>query len=39
MAAQHADVWNMPGGRIDDAVRRSALLDRYCTEVGPIPRR
>ncbi|MFL4905424.1 LLM class flavin-dependent oxidoreductase [Streptomyces sp. MMS24-I2-30] len=37
VAADHADVWNMPGGEIDDAVRRSALLDRYCTEAGRDP--
>ncbi|MFB7497430.1 LLM class flavin-dependent oxidoreductase [Streptomyces sp. NPDC056161] len=37
VAADHADVWNMPGGEIDDAVRRSALLDRYCSEAGRDP--
>ena len=26
-----------PGCDIDDAVRRSALLDRYCTEIGRDP--
>ncbi|MFE9694184.1 LLM class flavin-dependent oxidoreductase [Micromonospora sp. NPDC005806] len=34
VAAEHADVWNIPGGDIDDAAGRSALLDRYCTEIG-----
>jgi hypothetical protein len=24
----------MPGGDIDDAVRRSAMLDRFCAEIG-----
>jgi alkanesulfonate monooxygenase SsuD/methylene tetrahydromethanopterin reductase-like flavin-dependent oxidoreductase (luciferase family) len=37
VVAEHADVWNMPGGTIDDAVSRSALLDRYCAEIGRDP--
>ena len=37
MVAEHADVWNMPGADIDDAVRRSALRDRFCTEIGRNP--
>jgi alkanesulfonate monooxygenase SsuD/methylene tetrahydromethanopterin reductase-like flavin-dependent oxidoreductase (luciferase family) len=37
VAAEHADVWNIPGGDIDDAVSRSALLDRICTEIGRDP--
>jgi alkanesulfonate monooxygenase SsuD/methylene tetrahydromethanopterin reductase-like flavin-dependent oxidoreductase (luciferase family) len=37
VAAEHADVWNMPGGGLDDAVRRSALLDRLCAEYGREP--
>ena len=37
MVAEHADVWNIPGGDIDDVVRRSALLDRYCAEIGRDP--
>jgi alkanesulfonate monooxygenase SsuD/methylene tetrahydromethanopterin reductase-like flavin-dependent oxidoreductase (luciferase family) len=37
VAAEHADLWNTPGGDIDDAVSRSALLDRYCTEIGRDP--
>ena len=37
MVAEHADVWNIPGGDIDDAVRRSALLDRFCAEIGRDP--
>lgn len=37
VAAEHADVWNIPGGDIADAARRSALLDRYCTEAGRDP--
>jgi alkanesulfonate monooxygenase SsuD/methylene tetrahydromethanopterin reductase-like flavin-dependent oxidoreductase (luciferase family) len=37
VVAEHADLWNIPGGDIDDAVRRSALLDRYCAETGRDP--
>ena len=37
VVAQHADVWNMPGGDLDDAVQRSALLDRLCAEAGREP--
>ena len=37
MVAEHADLWNIPGGDIDDAVSRSALLDRFCTEIGRDP--
>ena len=37
VAAAHADLWNIPGGDIADVVRRSALLDRYCAEIGRDP--
>jgi alkanesulfonate monooxygenase SsuD/methylene tetrahydromethanopterin reductase-like flavin-dependent oxidoreductase (luciferase family) len=37
VVAEHADVWNIPGGDIDDVVSRSALLDRYCTDIGRDP--
>lgn len=37
VVAEHADLWNIPGGDIDDVVRRSALLDRYCAEIGRAP--
>jgi alkanesulfonate monooxygenase SsuD/methylene tetrahydromethanopterin reductase-like flavin-dependent oxidoreductase (luciferase family) len=37
VAAEHADVWNIPGGDIEDAVNRGALLDRYCGEIGRDP--
>ena len=37
VVTEHADLWNIPGGDIDDAVRRSALLDRYCAEIGRDP--
>lgn len=37
VTARHADVWNIPGGDLDDAAKRSALLDRYCAEIGRDP--
>ncbi|WP_239153391.1 LLM class flavin-dependent oxidoreductase [Virgisporangium aliadipatigenens] len=37
VVAEHADLWNIPGGDLDDVVRRSALLDRYCAEIGRDP--
>jgi alkanesulfonate monooxygenase SsuD/methylene tetrahydromethanopterin reductase-like flavin-dependent oxidoreductase (luciferase family) len=37
VVAEHADIWNIPGGDIADAIERSALLDRYCTELGRDP--
>ncbi|MGW6403758.1 LLM class flavin-dependent oxidoreductase [Streptomyces sp. NPDC055134] len=37
VVAEHADLWNIPGGDIADAVERSALLDRYCSEIGRDP--
>ena len=37
VVAEHADLWNIPGGDLDDVVRRSALLDRYCAEIDRDP--
>ncbi len=38
MVAEHADLWNIPGGGgIEDCIRRSALLDRFCAEIGRDP--
>ena len=37
VVAEYADRWNMPGGSIDDAIARSAALDRLCAEVGRDP--
>ncbi|MFE0026348.1 LLM class flavin-dependent oxidoreductase [Amycolatopsis sp. NPDC059021] len=37
VVAEHADLWNIPGGDLEDVVQRSALLDRYCTEIGRDP--
>ncbi|MEU3104400.1 LLM class flavin-dependent oxidoreductase [Streptomyces griseoflavus] len=37
VVAEHADLWNVPGGDRDDVARRGALLDRYCAEIGRDP--
>jgi alkanesulfonate monooxygenase SsuD/methylene tetrahydromethanopterin reductase-like flavin-dependent oxidoreductase (luciferase family) len=37
IVAEHADMWNIPGGDIDDVVARSALLDGNCAEIGRDP--
>jgi alkanesulfonate monooxygenase SsuD/methylene tetrahydromethanopterin reductase-like flavin-dependent oxidoreductase (luciferase family) len=37
VVAEHADLWNIPGGDIEDAVSRGALLDRFCAEIGRDP--
>jgi alkanesulfonate monooxygenase SsuD/methylene tetrahydromethanopterin reductase-like flavin-dependent oxidoreductase (luciferase family) len=38
VVAEHADVWNIPGGGdIEDLAGRSRLLDRYCAEIGRDP--
>lgn len=37
VVAEHADTWNIPGGDLADAVARSALLDRYCADIGRDP--
>jgi alkanesulfonate monooxygenase SsuD/methylene tetrahydromethanopterin reductase-like flavin-dependent oxidoreductase (luciferase family) len=37
VVAEHADIWNHTGEDLDDAVSRSALLDRYCIEIGRDP--
>ncbi|WP_228122785.1 LLM class flavin-dependent oxidoreductase [Saccharothrix syringae] len=37
VVAEHADTWNTPGDDIPDAARRSALLDRFCAEIGRDP--
>jgi alkanesulfonate monooxygenase SsuD/methylene tetrahydromethanopterin reductase-like flavin-dependent oxidoreductase (luciferase family) len=37
IAAEHADIWNIPGGDLDGCKARSSLLDRYCTEFGRDP--
>lgn len=37
VVAEHADVWNIPGGDIADAVERNAMLDEYCADIGRDP--
>ncbi|GAA2486660.1 LLM class flavin-dependent oxidoreductase [Winogradskya humida] len=37
VVATHADIWNIPGGNMPDVISRSALLDRYCAEIGRNP--
>ncbi len=37
VVAEHADVWNIPGGDIADALARSVRLDRFCAEIGRDP--
>ncbi len=37
VVAQHADIWNIAGYAADEAKARSAVLDRYCTEIGRDP--
>jgi alkanesulfonate monooxygenase SsuD/methylene tetrahydromethanopterin reductase-like flavin-dependent oxidoreductase (luciferase family) len=37
IVAEHADVWNFPGGDVEAAVRRGAVLDRLCAEIGRDP--
>jgi alkanesulfonate monooxygenase SsuD/methylene tetrahydromethanopterin reductase-like flavin-dependent oxidoreductase (luciferase family) len=37
VVAEHADLWNVPGGDIDDCVRRSARLDQFCAQIGRNP--
>ena len=37
IAARHADIWNVPGFDVDDAISRSRVLDRYCAEAGRDP--
>jgi F420-dependent oxidoreductase-like protein len=37
MAAEHAAVWNAPGGSPDEVAELSAVLDRHCADVGRDP--
>jgi len=37
LVAQHADIWNIPGGDIEDCIARSAMLDDLCTEIDRHP--
>ena len=35
--AQHADVWNAPGGEPDEVARLAGVLDAHCADVGRDP--
>jgi alkanesulfonate monooxygenase SsuD/methylene tetrahydromethanopterin reductase-like flavin-dependent oxidoreductase (luciferase family) len=35
--AQHADVWNAPGGEPDEVARLAGILDAHCADVGRDP--
>ena len=37
VVAEHADLWNIPGADLDDCIRRGAVLDQFCTEIGRDP--
>ena len=37
VVAQHADVWNAPGGEASEVQRLSGVLDRHCADVGRDP--
>jgi F420-dependent oxidoreductase-like protein len=37
IAAQHADVWNAPGGSPEEVTELSGVLDRHCAEAGRDP--
>ena len=37
VVARHADVWNIPGGDLDDCIERSARLDQLCTDIDRDP--
>ncbi len=37
VVAKHADLWNIPGGNLEDAIERSARLDRLCAEIDRDP--
>ena len=37
VVAQHADVWNAPGGEPGEVQRLSGVLDRHCADVGRDP--
>lgn len=36
-AAQHASVWNYPGGTVEEAGRLAGVLDAHCATVGRSP--
>ena len=37
VVAEHADIWNIAGYPLEECKARSAVLDRYCAEIGRDP--
>jgi alkanesulfonate monooxygenase SsuD/methylene tetrahydromethanopterin reductase-like flavin-dependent oxidoreductase (luciferase family) len=37
VVAEHADIWNFPGGDVQAALAKGAVLDRLCAEIGRDP--
>jgi alkanesulfonate monooxygenase SsuD/methylene tetrahydromethanopterin reductase-like flavin-dependent oxidoreductase (luciferase family) len=37
VVAEHADIWNFPGGDVEAALAKGAVLDRLCAEIGRDP--
>jgi F420-dependent oxidoreductase-like protein len=37
IVAEHADVWNLAGADVSEAVRKSKILDDHCSELGRDP--
>jgi F420-dependent oxidoreductase-like protein len=37
IAAEHASVWNAPGGSPDEVAELSGVLDRHCADIGRDP--
>ena len=37
VVAEHADVWNFPGGDVGEALKRGAVLNQLCAEIGRDP--
>ncbi|WP_431239184.1 LLM class flavin-dependent oxidoreductase [Mycolicibacterium aichiense] len=37
VVAEHANIWNFSGADVTEGARRSAMLDRFCAEIGRDP--
>ena len=37
LVAKHADIWNIPGGDLNDCIARNAMLDDLCVEIDRDP--
>ncbi len=37
MVAKYADIWNMPGGPVEDFKHKSEVLDGHCAKIGRDP--